>query len=65
MSDTLVELEELREATRPRLAPKVTQALRDHADMYASVGNKHDRMIAGAITHLLDMHDRLEALRNA
>lgn len=63
MSDALVELEALREATRPRLAKDTVTLLRDHAEMFA-LGDKLDRKLAHGLELLLNMHDKLEAIRH-
>jgi len=63
MGSALIEYEALREATRPRLAPHTVEKLRTHAEFQA-MGDKEDRAIGQAISVLLDMHDRLEAIRH-
>lgn len=63
MGDAFVELEALREATRPRLSKATVARLRDHAE-FQSFGDKDDRAVGDGLTLLLDMHDRLEAIRN-
>ncbi|CAB4198788.1 hypothetical protein UFOVP1324_15 [uncultured Caudovirales phage] len=64
MSEALTELEALREATRPRLNKTTVAMLREEAEAWHAVGTKHDVKIAESLNLLLDMHDRLEAIRN-
>jgi hypothetical protein len=64
MSDALTELETLREITRPRLNKTTVQLLRGVAEAYQACGDRNDRMTASGLSLLLDMHDRLEALRH-
>jgi hypothetical protein len=63
MADALIELEALREATRPRLTKAMVARLRDHVE-FQEIGDKDDRAVGTGIALLLDMHDRLEAIRN-
>lgn len=64
MKEALAELEALRAATRPRLNKTTVALLRDEAEAWAACGAKHDLKIAEGMTLLLDMHDRLEAIRH-
>ena len=64
MGEAFTELEALRDATRPRLNKTAVAMLREEAEAWHAVGTKHDVRIAESITLLLDMHDRLEAIRN-
>lgn len=63
MSAEFHELEALREAVRPRLNKDTVTKLRDHVE-FLDLGDKHDRLLAAGLTLLLDMHDRLEAIRH-
>lgn len=63
MSEAFTELEALRDATRPRLNKAMVQRLRDHVE-FQEIGDKDDRAVGTAIALLLDMHDRLEAIRH-
>lgn len=65
MGEAFNELEALREATRPRLNKTTVAMLRDEAEAWAACGTKHDQRFAAGLTLLLDMHDRLEAIRHA
>jgi hypothetical protein len=58
------ELDDLREATRPRLAPKTVAGLRDMAEAYLACGERADRELGHGLNVLLDMHDKLEAIRH-
>lgn len=64
MGEAFTELEVLREATRPRLDKSTVAFLREEAEAWHAVGAKIDIRIAEAITLLLDMHDRLEAIKH-
>lgn len=64
MSDALLELEALREATRVRLSPSAVRELRFLARSYGAVGERSDKLISNGLAVLLDMHDKLEAIRN-
>lgn len=63
MSGEFTELDALREAVRPRLSKDTVAKLRDHVDMMY-LGDALDRQIATGLGLLLDMHDRLEAIRH-
>lgn len=63
MSDAQIELDTLREATRPRLNAKTMAQLRELAESYAACGGRDDRTVASGLSLLLDMHDKLEAIR--
>lgn len=63
MSEALTELEALREATRVRLNPEAVRRLRDLANVYAELDREAKRLSTG-LNLLLDMHDRLEAIRH-
>lgn len=63
--DSPAELAALREATRVRLNTKTIKLLRELADGYAACGDRDDITTAHGLYVLLDMHDKLEAIRNA
>lgn len=65
MAGELIELEELREATRARLSPEALAAVRDLAETYEIMGgDATDKLTAEGLSVLLAMHDKLEALRH-
>lgn len=63
MSEAFTELEALREATRPRLSKAAVAMLREHVE-FQELGDTSDRAVGIGLALLLDMHDRLEAIRN-
>lgn len=65
MAEAHTELEALREASTLPLARQVAERLRDIANGYEMVGGQVDRRLGQALNALLDMRDKLEAIRNA
>lgn len=63
MADEHLELVALREATRVRLSTKAVKALREHAEFYDVLDTQEDKLVANGLGVLLDMHDKLEAIR--
>ena len=63
MSEALVHYEALKEAVRPRLSKETVRKLREHVE-FLEIGDELDRQLAIGLGILLDMHDKLEAIRN-
>lgn len=63
MSEAMTELEALREATRVRVNKTTIAQLRDLAECYDATGDRPDRVMAAGLLVLIEMHDKLEAIR--
>lgn len=65
MGNLLIDHEALLEATRVRLSKAARQALQDHFEAWDGLSeDKHDALVANGLRLLLDMHDKLEAIRH-
>lgn len=63
MNSLLVDYEALLTATRVRLTKTTVTRLREHTE-FLIIGDEFDRSLAHGLAVLLDMHDKLEAIRH-
>lgn len=65
MSNLLIDHAAVLDATRVRLSKPARAALESHCEFHETLGeDAHDKLVAHGLRVLLNMHDKLEAIRH-